>query len=132
MSRETSSICCRTVPAEVVGFVALQLFVCVSSIVSSLVIWRHCVRVVAIICEREPSHEQDTTISSSIVPANSVEMAVRNASVTKEPVTSVLKGGDVPLNTSGKEWDPDEEVLAALGSVSNTHRAVEVPYFPLR
>lgn len=36
-------------------------------------------------------------------------------SVAQEPVTSVLKGGDVPLNTSGEEWDADEEVLAALG-----------------
>lgn len=35
--------------------------------------------------------------------------------VAQEPVTSVLKGGDVPLNTGDKEWDPDEEVLAALG-----------------
>lgn len=52
-------------------------------------------------------------------------MADRNASVVtkeshrfnvaQEPVTSVLKGGDIPLNTSGKEWDADEEVLAALG-----------------
>lgn len=52
-------------------------------------------------------------------------MADRNASVgtkqshhhtvAEEPVTSVLKGGDVPVNTSGQEWDADEEVLAALG-----------------
>lgn len=52
-------------------------------------------------------------------------MADRNASIAtkeghrfrvgEEPVTSVLKGGDVPINNSGKEWDADEEVLAALG-----------------
>ena len=51
-------------------------------------------------------------------------MAQRNASTTStgrkfsvadEPVTSVLKGGDIPVNTSGKEWNADEEVLAALG-----------------
>ena len=35
--------------------------------------------------------------------------------VGEEPVTSVLQGGDVPINTSGHEWDADEEVLAALG-----------------
>ena len=35
--------------------------------------------------------------------------------VAHEPVTSVLKGGDVPVNTTEQEWDADEEVLAALG-----------------
>ncbi len=36
-------------------------------------------------------------------------------SVSQEPVTSVLKGGDIPVNDSGREWDADEEILAALG-----------------
>lgn len=39
----------------------------------------------------------------------------RKRSVAEEPVTSVLKGGDIPINDSGVEWNPDEEVLAALG-----------------
>lgn len=39
----------------------------------------------------------------------------RKRSVAEEPVTSVLAGGDVPINDSGKEWNADEEVLAALG-----------------
>ncbi|KXT10908.1 hypothetical protein AC579_3482 [Pseudocercospora musae] len=39
----------------------------------------------------------------------------RKRSVAEEPVTSVLKGGDIPINDSGHEWTPDEEVLAALG-----------------
>ena len=39
----------------------------------------------------------------------------RKFSVSQEPVTSVLKGGDVPINDTGREWDADEEVLAALG-----------------
>lgn len=47
---------------------------------------------------------------SSIVSASG-----RRRSVAEEPVTSVLKGGDVPVNPDGEEWNPDEEVLAALG-----------------
>jgi len=39
----------------------------------------------------------------------------RKLSVSEEPVTSILQGGDVPINESGREWDSDEEVLAALG-----------------
>jgi len=39
----------------------------------------------------------------------------RKKSVAQEQVTSVLKGGDVPINDSGREWSADEEVLAALG-----------------
>ncbi|TKA71496.1 hypothetical protein B0A55_06477 [Friedmanniomyces simplex] len=39
----------------------------------------------------------------------------RKRSVAEEPVTSVLKGGDIPVNDSGREWTADEEVLAALG-----------------
>ncbi|KAK3675442.1 GABA/polyamine transporter [Recurvomyces mirabilis] len=39
----------------------------------------------------------------------------RKKSVAEEPVTSVLKGGDIPFNPSGEEWSADEEVLAALG-----------------
>ena len=44
-----------------------------------------------------------------------VERKPRQFSVGDEPVTSVLKGGDIPVNDSGKEWDEDEMVLAALG-----------------
>jgi len=43
------------------------------------------------------------------------ESGGRRKSVAEEPVTSVLKGGDIPINDSGVEWNPDEEVLAALG-----------------
>ncbi|KAF2716583.1 amino acid permease [Polychaeton citri CBS 116435] len=39
----------------------------------------------------------------------------RRRSVAQEPVTSVLKDGDVPINPTGEEWNEDEEVLAALG-----------------
>lgn len=39
----------------------------------------------------------------------------RQVSVGEEPVTSVLKGGDIPVNESGVEWNEDEMVLAALG-----------------
>ncbi|KAK0278063.1 GABA/polyamine transporter [Friedmanniomyces endolithicus] len=39
----------------------------------------------------------------------------RKKSVAEEPVTSVLKGGDIPVNDSDREWTADEEVLAALG-----------------
>nr|POF26209.1 putative amino-acid permease [Quercus suber] len=35
--------------------------------------------------------------------------------VGDEPVTSVLKGGDIPINHSNEEWNADEQVLAALG-----------------
>jgi len=41
--------------------------------------------------------------------------ADRRFSVGQEPVTSVLKAGDVPINDTGKEWNADEEALAALG-----------------
>lgn len=45
----------------------------------------------------------------------SVQSKGRQFSVSDEPVTSVLKGGDIPINDTGKEWSADEEVLAALG-----------------
>lgn len=35
--------------------------------------------------------------------------------VAEEPVTSVLKGGDIPINESDHAWSADEEVLASLG-----------------
>ena len=44
-----------------------------------------------------------------------VSASGRKRSVAEEPVTSVLKGGDIPINDSGQDWNPDEEVLAALG-----------------
>ncbi|KAK3686287.1 GABA/polyamine transporter [Vermiconidia calcicola] len=46
---------------------------------------------------------------------NSVGSGKGRFSVAQEPVTSVLRGGDIPINESGKEWNADEEVLAALG-----------------
>jgi hypothetical protein len=38
----------------------------------------------------------------------------RRKSVRDEPVTSVLPGGDVPYDPD-HEYNPDEEILAALG-----------------
>jgi hypothetical protein len=38
----------------------------------------------------------------------------RRKSVRDEPVTSVLKGGDIPYDPN-HEYDADEEILAALG-----------------
>ena len=35
--------------------------------------------------------------------------------MTEEHITSVLPGGDVPINTTDQAWDSDEEVLASLG-----------------
>lgn len=46
---------------------------------------------------------------------STVSASGRKHSVAEEPVTSVLKGGDVPVNNTGVEWNADEEVLAALG-----------------
>lgn len=48
--------------------------------------------------------------------------AGRTFSVSQEPVTSVLKGGDIPVNDSGVPWNADEEVLAALGYKSEFKR----------
>src|ERR1700761_8641347 len=45
----------------------------------------------------------------------SVVSARRNKSVAEEPVTSVLPGGDIPYNDDGREWDEQDEALAALG-----------------
>lgn len=39
----------------------------------------------------------------------------RMHSVSEEPVTSVLAGGDIPINDGDSIWDNDDEVLAALG-----------------
>lgn len=38
----------------------------------------------------------------------------RKSSVAQVPVTSVLKGGDIPYDPD-RDYNPDEEVLAALG-----------------
>ena len=54
--------------------------------------------------------------------ASVVSASGRKFSVADEPVTSVLKGGDIPINDSGREWNPDEEVLAALGYKSEFKR----------
>lgn len=45
----------------------------------------------------------------------SVVSGHRHKSVSEEPVTSVLSGGEVPVAPDGVEWNEDEEVLAALG-----------------
>lgn len=46
--------------------------------------------------------------------ASVVSASGRRKSVAQEPVTSVLKGGDIPYDPD-HEWNADEEVLAALG-----------------
>lgn len=46
---------------------------------------------------------------------NAIATALPRKSIAEEPVTSVLPDGDVPINTTGSEWNADEEVLAALG-----------------
>lgn len=45
----------------------------------------------------------------------SVTSTYSHKRVAEEPVTSVLKGGDVPVNHSGNEWSSDDEALASLG-----------------
>ena len=36
--------------------------------------------------------------------------------MAEEPITSILPGGDIPLNTTTPQpWNPDEETLASLG-----------------
>jgi hypothetical protein len=40
--------------------------------------------------------------------------SVRRKSVAQEPVTSVLPDGDIPFDPN-REYDADDEVLAALG-----------------
>ena len=45
----------------------------------------------------------------------------RKRSVAEEPVTSVLPGGDVPYDPN-HEYNPDEEILAALGYKSEFKR----------
>lgn len=47
--------------------------------------------------------------------------SVRRKSVADEPVTSVLPGGDVPLDPT-HEYSADEEILAALGYKSEFKR----------
>lgn len=44
-----------------------------------------------------------------------VPVSGKQHTVAEEPVTSVLKGGDIPLNESDHAWSADEEVLASLG-----------------
>lgn len=70
-------------------------------------------------------HEYQQPANSVLCLVKAPSMGDRNASlssagarkrsVAEEPVTSVLKGGDIPVNDSGKQWNADEEVLAALG-----------------
>lgn len=44
-----------------------------------------------------------------------VSVSDQKHTVAEEPVTSVLKGGDIPINESDHVWNADEEVLASLG-----------------
>lgn len=46
---------------------------------------------------------------------SSVVTSRTGSAVADITITSVLPGGDVPINTSGEEWNADEEALAALG-----------------
>ncbi|KAM0714860.1 hypothetical protein Q7P37_009324 [Cladosporium fusiforme] len=46
---------------------------------------------------------------------STVSVMGQKRTVAEEPVTSVLKGGDVPINESDHVWNADEEVLASLG-----------------
>lgn len=46
---------------------------------------------------------------------NAIVTSLPRRSVAEEHVTSVLPDGDVPINTTGVEWNADEEALAALG-----------------
>lgn len=47
--------------------------------------------------------------------------STHKSAIADEPVTSVLPGGDVPYDGNHK-FDPDEEVLAALGYKSEFKR----------
>lgn len=47
--------------------------------------------------------------------------SIHERAVADEPVTSVLPGGDVPYDPN-HEFNPDEEVLAALGYKSEFKR----------
>ncbi|EME43597.1 hypothetical protein DOTSEDRAFT_89404 [Dothistroma septosporum NZE10] len=47
--------------------------------------------------------------------ASVTSMTARQRSVAEEPVTSILKDGDIPINDGETSWNADEEVLAALG-----------------
>lgn len=46
---------------------------------------------------------------------STVSITGHRHTVAEEPVTSVLKGGDIPVNKGDHEWNADEEVLASLG-----------------
>lgn len=47
--------------------------------------------------------------------SSNVSISGQKRTVAEEPVTSVLRDGDVPVNETGHEWNADEEVLASLG-----------------
>ncbi|KAI7343940.1 amino acid transporter [Hortaea werneckii] len=57
-------------------------------------------------------HQTNSTVATTSSPSSAPH---HRPSVEQEPVTSILRDGDIPLNTSSLEWNPDEEVLAALG-----------------
>ncbi|KAI7573149.1 hypothetical protein KC317_g131 [Hortaea werneckii] len=57
-------------------------------------------------------HQTNSTVATTSSPSSAPH---HRPSVEQEPVTSILQDGDIPLNTSSLEWNPDEEVLAALG-----------------
>jgi hypothetical protein len=58
-------------------------------------------------------YRQSTSMAERNLSAVSAS-GQRRKSVRDEPVTSILKGGDVPYDPD-HEYDADEEVLAALG-----------------
>lgn len=53
--------------------------------------------------------------------ASVVSASGRKRSVAEEPVTSVLPGGDIPYDPD-HAFNPDEEILAALGYKSEFKR----------
>jgi hypothetical protein len=63
--------------------------------------------------ERKPapamSQRQSSNASTSKPPTQQQPV------VAEEPITSILPGGDIPINTTAQAWNSDEEVLASLG-----------------
>jgi amino acid transporter len=47
--------------------------------------------------------------------ASNPRPSTQKQTVAEENVTSVLQGGDVPINNTDQEWNSDEEILASLG-----------------
>jgi amino acid transporter len=47
--------------------------------------------------------------------ASTHRTSTKKQTVAEEHITSVLPGGDLPINTTDQEWNSDEEILASLG-----------------